>query len=480
MALRNTSPSGIDLSGCIDGPVAVLGLGKSGLASATALLAAGIETWAWDDTAAARDRATAAGVTCRDLASADLGADLDRVTTLVLSPGIPHTHPAPHPVVTRARAAGCEILCDIELLARAQPAATRVGITGTNGKSTTTSLIGHLLADGSRPVEVGGNLGTPALALAPLDAAGVYVLELSSYQLELLPQTSFDVAVLLNISADHLDRHGGEAGYIAAKQRIFAGQSRGATAIVGIDDDASREVAKAIGATSAARLVPISGGSVTAGGVYSDGTTLIDDRDGDQLPVAALAGLPALPGSHNAQNAAAATAAAAALGMAREAIGAGLASYPGLAHRQQLVATAGDIRFVNDSKATNADAAARALACYDAVMWIAGGRAKEGGLDALSPFFARIREAFLIGEAAVAMDGQLPDTVARQHCGDLDTAVAAATAAARKLAATGTPVVVLLSPACASWDQFSSFEARGDQFIAAVERELHRELGGVA
>ena len=455
----------IDLGGCVTGPVAVLGLGKSGLAAAQALQRSGIATLAWDDNAEARQRAADAGIDCTDLHEADLG----EVTTLVLSPGIPHTHPAPHPVVTRAREAGLEILCDIELLARAQPAAKRVGVTGTNGKSTTTSLIGHLLDDGTRPVAVGGNLGTPALALAPLDSAGIYVLELSSYQLELLPTTAFDVAVLLNISADHHDRHGGAAGYVAAKRRIFADQPADGVAVVGVDDEVCRGIFDDLVAAGR-RAVAISGQTETPGGVYGDGERLVDDREGGAPVVAALDDLPALPGQHNAQNAAAATAAVAALGLARETIGARLASFPGLAHRQQLVATDNGIRFVNDSKATNADAAARALACYDAVLWIAGGRAKEGGLDALTPYLARVRAAFLIGEAAEQMAAELPAGLPVHQCGDLDTAVAEATAAARAM--DGTPVVVLLSPACASWDQFSSFEARGEAFCAAVEREL--------
>ncbi len=456
----------IDLSALAEEPVAVLGLGKSGLAAARALQQCGVEVWAWDDAAAARDDAIGAGVALRSLET----APLDAVRFLVLSPGIPHSYPTPHPVVVQARAAGCDIISDIELLLRAQTAARTVGITGTNGKSTTTALLGHILTDSGAPVAVGGNLGVPALSLPALGAEGIYVLELSSYQLELVPSAVFDTAILLNISADHLDRHGGSDGYVAAKKRIFAGQRRGHTAIVGTDDETSRRVRQELTVSGSQTVVPISAHGRVAGGVYAEDGWLVDDRSGMAARVIKLDQVATLPGWHNAQNAAAAYAAAATMGMAREAIAAGIANYPGLAHRQELVDVVDGVLYVNDSKATNADAAARALECYDDVLWIVGGRPKEGGINALSAYFPKVRHALLIGEAAdefaLNLNGRVPLTL----CGDLGRAVATAAKLVREAHSNGNsaPTVVLLSPACASFDQFPNFEARGDAFRDAV------------
>ena len=453
----------INLSNYAATPIAVMGLGKSGMAAATVLAEAGADVWAWDDALARRDDAVAAGLCVVDLHGADLAA----TAAIVWSPGIPHTHPEPHPVAERARACGTEIVCDVELLYRAQREACYIGVTGTNGKSTTTALIGHILAAADRPLAVGGNLGTPALALAPLTSDGIYVLELSSYQLELLPTAVFDVAVLLNVTADHLDRHGGLAGYVAAKARIFRGQQRPQTAIVGVDDGPSRRVFEQLAAAGKQVVVPISTDRPAVGGVYVDDGRLIDATGDGAVVVADLADLTTLPGQHNAQNAAAAAAAVGAVtGLARAAVAERLADYPGLPHRQELVDRVDGVLFVNDSKATNADAAARALACYDAVYWIAGGRPKEDGLAAVTPYLARIRHAFLIGEAAAQFADELGARVASSQCGDLATAVSQASAMAR--AAAGTPGVVLLSPAGASFDQFANFEARGDAFRGAV------------
>ena len=448
----------IDLRAFADAPVAVLGLGRSGRAATAALQAAGAEVLAWDDDPGCRAAVAATLGAPVDLATADLGD----VATLVLSPGIAHTHPAPHPVVARARAAGCEIICEVELLVRTQRAAVYVGITGTNGKSTTTALIGHLIAGAGRPTAVGGNLGTPAVALAPLGADGVYVLELSSYQLELLPSAAFDVAVLLNISPDHLDRHGGMAGYIAAKERIFAGQRADQTAVIGIDDRPCLEIFERLAAAGAQIVVPVATDGIAPGGLYLDGQQLIDARAG--AAVVDLAPIASLPGRHNAQNAAAALAAATALGLPAANAAAGLARFPGLAHRQEQLGEIAGVRFVNDSKATNVAAAARALDSYDDIYWIAGGRAKEGGLAGLEPLFGRVRHAFLIGEAAHAFAASLAGAVPATQSGTLDAAVRAAAAAATA-AGGGT---VLLSPACASFDQFADFEARGDAFRAVV------------
>jgi UDP-N-acetylmuramoylalanine--D-glutamate ligase len=441
--------------------VAVLGLGKSGLAGAQSLAAGGASVLAWDDAPAARDKASAAGLPLVDLASADLTG----VAALILSPGIPHTHPAPHPIVARLRAAGAEIIGDIELLARSQRQSRYVGITGTNGKSTTTALIGHVLAAAGERVAVGGNLGTPALSFEALGERGTYVLEMSSYQLELTHSLVFDAAVLLNVTPDHLGRHGGMAGYVAAKRRIFDGQGPTEAAIIGVDDDICRDLHADLARAGTRRVIPISVVRPVAGGVYVVSGQLKDAMEGEATPVLDMRGLAHLPGVHNWQNAAAAYAAVRHLGVAPIRAAAAIASFPGLAHRQELVATLDGVRYVNDSKATNADAVAKALACYEGVHWIAGGLAKEGGIAALRRYFPRIRQAYLIGEASEEFAGTLEGAVPYSRCGDLATAVAAAHRAAQG----ETDGIVLLSPACASFDQFANFEARGEAFRRLVE-----------
>ena len=436
-------------------PVAVLGLGKSGLTAARALAASGAEVWAWDDDAAKRNA----------LPTTDLyGCDWTRPSALVLSPGIPFRFPKPHPVAAKAEAAGCPVIGEVELLFRAQPRARYLGITGTNGKSTTTALIGHLLARAGKRIEVGANLGTPALALAPLEEEGTYVLEMSSYQLELVPSARFDIGVMLNITPDHLDRHGGMAGYAAAKARIFQHQKKDDWAVIGIDDEPSRHIHDSLRGQHVATLA--------IGRAVPDAITVQDAilRDESGRAVMDLARAPALPGPHNWQNAAAAYAAARALGIPESEIIAGIETYPGLAHRQELIAERDGIRFVNDSKATNADATAKALACYEPIYWILGGRPKETGLDGLEPYFPRIARAYLIGEAAADFERRLQaHGVATRPCGTLDRAVAAAIGDATAEQRPG--AVVLLSPAAASFDQFSGFEERGDRFRALVESQ---------
>ena len=444
--------------------VAVLGLAKSGRAAAAALAAGGAEVVAWDDHPAARG-GLAPETRIENLAEADWNG----VAALVLSPGIPHSFPEPHPAVLKARAAGVEIVGDLELLARVQPEARYIGITGTNGKSTTTALIGHILHQAGRSAEVGGNLGTPALALAPLGRDGAYVLECSSYQLELLATLTFDIAVLLNITPDHLDRHGGMDGYIAAKRHIFDRQAAAASAVIGIDDPICRSIAEEMSRAGPQRIVPISVREPVTSGVYVEAGYLVDALDGAPQRVLDLAGAERLPGSHNWQNAAAGYAVARRFGIAPDVAAAAIRSFPGLAHRQELVATIDEIRYINDSKATNADATEKALTCYRTIYWIAGGLSKAGGIVPLEPYFERLRHAFLIGRAteefAETLDGKVPFT----RCGDLATAVAAATEQAR--AEHAADAVVLLSPACASFDQFANFEARGDAF-----RQLVTEL----
>jgi UDP-N-acetylmuramoylalanine--D-glutamate ligase len=438
-------------------PVAVLGLGKSGLVAARALAASGTEVWAWDDDEMKR----------KALSTTDLyRCDWSRPSALVLSPGIPQCYPAPHPIAAKATAANVPIIGEVELLFRAQPKATFVGITGTNGKSTTTALIGHLLRRAGKRAEVGANLGTPALALAPLEEGGIYVLEMSSYQLELVPTARFDVAVLLNITPDHLDRHGGMAGYVAAKRRIFDRQRPQDYAVIGIDDEHCRAIRDGL-----------AGRHVVAVAIGRQASTAIIVRHGilsDEIgrEIMDLARAPALPGPHNWQNAAAAFAVGRTLGLSNAVIAAGIETYPGLPHRQELIATREGVRFINDSKATNADATAKALACYDPIYWILGGRPKETGLDGLEPYYHRIAKAYLIGEAAADFEKRLAaDDVATRQCGTLDRAVAAAAADAAVAKREGT--VVLLSPACASFDQFANFEERGECFRNLVN-ELDR------
>ena len=419
--------------------VALLGLGRSGTAAAKSLMASGAELWAWDDNEDARAKAAAAGIPLVDLHK----ANWDEPVSLVLSPGIPHTHPAPHPVVALAR------------------------ITGTNGKSTTTALIAHILRLSGRRVCTGGNLGRPALDFEPLGADGYYVLEMSSYQLELTLSITFSVAVLLNITPDHLERHGGMDGYIAAKRNIFRRQTKPRTAVISIDDAHCRRIYEELRAAGDQHVRPISVKETAPGGVYVLDGVLYDDFDGQAVPALDLKEVASLPGEHNWQNAAAAYAACRAASIDAPVVIACIRSFAGLAHRQETVAVIDGVRYVNDSKATNADAAARALACYDNIYWIAGGRAKQGGLAGLEPFYPRVAEAFLIGEAASDFAATLDGQVKTHLSGDLASALAAAGEAARR---SGRPdAVVLLSPACASFDQFANFEARGEAFRALVE-----------
>jgi UDP-N-acetylmuramoylalanine--D-glutamate ligase len=445
--------------------VGVLGLAKSGRAAVAALAAGGADVLTWDDNAKVRE-ALAGEVPLHDLTA----ADWRKIPALVLSPGIPHSFPEPHPAVMRAREAGAEIIGDLELLGRAQPDARYVGITGTNGKSTTTALIGHILAAAGKRLEVGGNLGTPALSFAPLGRDGTYVIEASSFQLELIASLRFDVAVLLNVTPDHLDRHGDMIGYIAAKRRIFDRQTNKSTAIIGVDDAVCCDLCEELRRDGPARVVPISVLQPVSGGVYVDQGWLVDAIEGSPRRVLDLAIAERLPGAHNAQNACAAYAAARGCGIDEAAATAAICSFPGLAHRQELVGTIDSIRYINDSKATNADATEKALLCYPAIYWIAGGLPKAGGITSLAPHFGRVRHAFLIGRATEEFAATLEGAVPFTRCGDLATALNAASEQARREDARG--AVVLLSPACASYDQFKNFEERGDTFrrlVAALE-----------
>jgi UDP-N-acetylmuramoylalanine--D-glutamate ligase len=456
----------IDLSLFEGSTFAVLGLGKSGLATARALKAGGATAWVWDDSAKTREDARQSGFDLVDLTSCDWSA----VKALVLSPGIPHTHPAPHPVAVAARAAGKPIIGDIELLARAEPDASFIGITGTNGKSTTTALVGHILKACGKPVEVGGNLGTAALTLAPLGVGGTYLLEMSSYQTELTQTLGFNVAALLNITPDHLERHGGLDGYIAAKRRIFSNPTLSSVAVVGIDDLPSRSMADAL-VRDGRRVIRISNSQVPAKGVYVQDGVLIDAIDGNPRAVIEMRKLVSLPGLHNAQNAAAAYAITRSAGLEPMQIAHAMQSFPGLAHRQERIATIEGILFVNDSKATNADAARWALGCYDNIYWIAGGVPKDGGIASLAEFMPRVRKAYLIGQAAGEFAGTIGSAAPYDIAETMDEAVRLAFADAQ--ASSRPNPVVLLSPAAASFDQYPNFEVRGDHF-----RRLTLELTG--
>ncbi len=438
--------------------VAVMGLGVAGLATVRALAASGAEVLAWDDTPGARERIAAEGVRPTDLS----GVDWSGIDSLVLSPGIPHTFPEPHPVAAAARAAGVEIVCDVDRLGRAQGGATYVGITGTNGKSTTTALIGHILDAAGRSIEVGGNLGPAALGFKPLGVGGTYVLELSSYQLERIFSIAFDVALLLNVSADHLDRHGGMDGYIAAKTRLFDLFEGSQYAIVGIDDAASRRVADKIAQRADHSLVRISGAHRVPGGVGVENGILVDDCWDENTRID-LTAIPTLPGAHNWQNAAAAYAACRALDLAPVSIALAMRSFPGLPHRQERVATIGRVAYVNDSKATNPDAAARALSSYPRVYLIAGGRSKGAGYAEFDAFLGHVAHAYAVGEAEAEIADYFDGKAPVSRCGTLDRALAEAHLAAQSDTGADAPVV-LLSPACASFDQYPNFAARGDAF----------------
>ncbi|GAA0599886.1 UDP-N-acetylmuramoyl-L-alanine--D-glutamate ligase [Craurococcus roseus] len=437
--------------------VAVVGLGRAGLPAARRLASWGAEVSVWDDNAESRAAAEAAGLALADPAA----PGRFRWDALLLSPGIPHRLPRAHPAAEAARAAGAPVLCDVDWLFRAVRAAGSearfVGITGTNGKSTTTALLDHMLRAAGRESAAGGNLGPAALSLDLLGDGGTYMLEMSSYMLERTLSVRFDAAAMLNLSPDHLDRHGDMDGYAAAKAAIFARQRPDDLAVLGMDDERSRAMRGAV----VARVRPVSGATPQPGGVWAEAGTLRDDAG----PILDLSEAPALPGSHNAQNAAAAAAVALDLGLSRAQVAAGLRSFPGLPHRQEKVGEIGGVSFVNDSKATNADSAARALASYDRVVWIAGGMAKDGGIEGLAPLFPRVARAVLIGRDAPLLAATLAaHGVPHEVAGTLDAAVPAAAAAARA----GAAPVVLLSPACASWDQFTGFDQRGDRFRALV------------
>jgi UDP-N-acetylmuramoylalanine--D-glutamate ligase len=416
----------------------VLGLARTGRAVAAALAASGGTVWAWDDGDTARAAFNGHLVNLNE-------ADLTGLAGIIVSPGVPHSAP----IFAAAARAGVPVIGDVELFAQAlasqaslatMPPCRVVGITGTNGKSTTTALLHHLCCVAGIPTAMGGNIGLPILAQDPLPAGGVWVLELSSYQLDITNSLACDVAILTNITPDHLERHGTMAAYAGAKARLFAMQKPGSTAIV-------------------------NGGAQAAWGVQRGPGHSIRIEDvalpGNQ------ADWPGLQGPHNLENARAAVAAARALGIADEVIARGLASYRALAHRMEPVGEVRGVLFINDSKATNPDSTAPALAAFAQCHWIAGGRPKldsagHADLSAVRPHLSHVVHAWLIGEAAPAFAAQLEGHVPVTQAGTLDAALAGAVAAARP------GDVVLFSPAAASFDQYRDFEQRGDAFRAAI------------
>lgn len=447
--------------------VALFGLGGSGLATALALKEGEAHVIACDDNPAKMAEANAKGIETADLRN----ADWSRFASFILSPGVPLTHPEPHWSAKLAREAGVEIIGDIELFcrerARIAPNAPFIAITGTNGKSTTTALIAHILHEAGRDVQMGGNIGTAILSLEPPADSRIHVIECSSFQIDLAPSLAPTIGVHLNLSPDHLDRHGTMELYAAIKERLVA---KASLAVVGVDDPMSRLIADACEAKGV-NVARISVDPLSVTGVYVDGETLVGVMEADAAPVANLSGIGSLRGAHNAQNAAAAVAVTMALGVSPEKIRSGLYTFPGLPHRMEEVGRIGSTLFINDSKATNADSTEKALKSFDDIFWILGGKAKEGGIEPLTSYFPKIRKAYLIGAAADEFSRTLGSDVPHVHSVTLDKAVEQAAKDAKTL---GTSAVVLLSPACASYDQFPNYEVRGNHF-----RDLVRALPGL-
>ncbi len=460
----------IPVSGFEGQTVAIVGLGRTGRAAAAALQAGGAQVIVWDDSSAARDAAAADGLDVVDLGKPDA---MDGVAALIVSPGIPHLYPSPNPIIAAAWAAGAPVDNDIGLFFRSF--ATRdwdsfdvaprvIAVTGSNGKSTTSALIHHILIENGRPAQLAGNIGRGVLDIDPAQDGGVVVLELSSYQTELARALTPDVAVFTNLSADHLDRHAGLGGYFAAKRRLLAegGPDR---AVIGVDEPEGRFLCnQLIQGPQDDRVIRISSGQKLIGPgwtVFARKGYLSEYRKGRQVGSIDLRDIKGLPGAHNHQNACAAYAACRTLGLGPKGIEAAMRSYPGLPHRSQLVTERDGVRFVNDSKATNVDSAAKALQAFDKIRWICGGLQKDGGLDGVLPHLKRVVKAYVIGREAEDFARQLVNTKA-EICTTMDVAVARAVADAQP------GEVVLLAPAAASFDQYDNFEKRGDDFVARV------------
>jgi UDP-N-acetylmuramoylalanine--D-glutamate ligase len=451
--------------------VAVLGLGRSGLATARALQAGAAIPCLWDDSPEARDKAEAEGFALTDLSRADAWTG---IAALIVSPGIPHLYPEPNKLIARAMEAGVPVDNDIGLFFRSWATGgwdemdrtpKVVAVTGSNGKSTTTALIHHILQEASRPTQMAGNIGRGVLDLEPPADGEVVVLELSSYQTDLARSLTPDIAVFTNLTPDHLDRHGGRGGYFAAKRRLFAegGPDR---AVIGIDEPEGRYLANQLAQGSADdRVIRISSGQKLAGegwSVFARKGFLAEWRKGRQVASIDLREVKGLPGAHNHQNACAAYAAVRTLGLAPKVIEAAFHSFAGLPHRSQLVGERDGVRFVNDSKATNVDSAAKALQAFAKIRWIAGGLGKDGGIAGLTPYLGSVVKAYLIGHSARDFALEL-GTTSHEICETMERAVARAAEEATA------GEVVLLAPAAASFDQYPNFEKRGEDFAARVK-----------
>lgn len=463
----------IPVQGLTGAKVAILGLGRSGLSAARALAAGGAVPICWDDNPAARAAAQAEGFDCVDLGKAGVFDDIAR---LIVSPGIPHLYPAPNPVIVAAQDAAVPVDNDIGLFF--QSFATLawdnfdvvpkiIAITGSNGKSTTSALVHHILKHAGRPTQLAGNIGRGVLDIEPAIDGEVVVLELSSYQTDLARNLTPDVAVFTNLSPDHLDRHAGMGGYFAAKRRLFAegGPDR---AVIGVDEPEGRFLAGQLSEGAAdVRVIRVSVDRKLTGlgwQVFARKGFLSEYRGGKQIGSIDLRSITGLPGAHNHQNACAAYAACRTLGFAPKIIEAAFHSFGGLPHRSQTVGEAGGVRFVNDSKATNVDSAVKALAAFKNIRWICGGLEKEGGLGSLSEPLETVRKAYVIGREAAQFAMKLG--VEAEVCGTMDVAVARAVEDAEA------GDVVLLAPAAASFDQYDSFERRGEDFVAQVQKHL--------
>ena len=442
--------------------VGLFGLGGSGIATALSLKEGGAHVFAWDDNPDSVDRAADAGVNTVNLRHADWRS----FASFVLSPGVPLTHPKPHWTVDLARGAGVEVIGDVELFGRERaavaPLAPFIAITGTNGKSTTTALTAHILKSSGRDAQMGGNIGRAVMTLDPLTEDRFYVVECSSYQIDLAPSINPTAGVLRNLTPEHLDRHGTMQHDASIKERLAAGSE---TAIIGVDDIYCAQIADRL-ELAGKEVVRISKRLALPDGYFADGAALMEARGGKYERIAYLEGIGSLRGQHNAQNALAAVVSCLKVGLDLGEIQSGLETFPGLAHRMEQVGRKDHVLFINDSKATNAEAAAAALSSFQRIYWIAGGLPEEGGIESLRSLFPRVAKAFLIGEAAPAFSATLGETVPYEISGTLEAAV---NHAAREAGMEGGgEVTVLLSPACASFDQFKNFEVRGDVFRKAV------------
>ena len=445
-------------------PVAVFGLGASGLSCIRVLTAAGASVTAWDDRAETHKAAKEAGAKLAALDEKNIG----KFAALVVAPGIPLRGDNAHPVVQAARQAGVEILGDVEILHRTHHKRKTIGVTGTNGKSTTVTLISHILNTCGVSVALGGNIGTPVLDTKKPAKDGAFVIELSSFQIDLCPSFAPDIGVLLNITPDHIDRHGSVEEYAAIKERIFANPE--GVAVIGVNDDHSRAIYERLKTQEGRRVIPVCVGDNCENGVFVTDSVLYDATAGQPQEIGSLNSITTLHGVHNHQNVAAAYAVSKLFDIAPQDILDAVKSYPGLAHRQFPVRVINGVAYINDSKATNAEAAGKALACHKNIYWIVGGRPKEGGLSGLEQYAGSIKHAFLIGEAADDFAAWMENHQIPHHIsGDLGTALLEAHSMAQ--AGRGQPGgggAVLLSPAAASYDQFRSFEHRGDTFTDLV------------